>query len=224
MNLKPLVSLVAAHGKATAILLAVTVASAGFVGWLHEHDQRVADAALAQGKIAAANTALARAKADSAAAAKALTIALAGQQHAESLLAVSTAHVRTALPQLAQTVAQLPAAPATRADTNSIFAALPQIRQQSAATIAACTDLVQSCQAYRDSTRKLLIANDLAIAARDSTINAMIARDRAVAQLTHAERASRWSLGVSGGYGAVHDASGWHAGPGVLAAVQLRIF
>lgn len=222
MNLKPLAQIAAAHSKAVTVLALMFVASSGYAAWLHEHDARVRAGTLATERIAEQDTIIARLKGRSDSLDVLRTAQSVALAKTDTIYVHDSSRTAQALPALARAVASLPDTLRTAKDTASAIAALPVIRQQSAATIAACTDLVQSCADYRLKAAALFRSDSLALQSRDSTIAAMIARDKAMSQLTAAEKVSRWGFDATAGVGTVHDRTGWHVGPGGLAGFSYR--
>lgn len=193
INLKPVLQLATSHAKGTAILVAITIASAGFAGWLHEHDVRIRDSVRLTDSLAVLDTAVrhASARADSLDRARAAT--------ADTIMVVNTIvkhdsiRVATALPRLDSTLASLPDTLRTHADTANAIGALPIIRQQADSVSQACHAYETSCAEFRRVTAYQLMLDAASIRARDSVIAGLRAENRIIPKLDATKPPSKWS-------------------------------
>jgi hypothetical protein len=194
MNLKPILSLAAAHQKATLILVAVTLASGGYAAWLHEHDARICEQATMQQALAHADSAIQR--------------ATAVQRVADTLVVHDSIRVTRTTHALDTLWASLPDTIRTRADTVRALTYLPVIRQQSDSVTRACRDAADSCAAFK-----------VAAYALEDSLRAKIDLQ---AKRARAAKPSRFSWGITGGLATVRDGTGWHTGPGLTLGLTLR--
>jgi hypothetical protein len=102
--------------------------------------------------------------------------------------------------------------PTTPADTAAAVAMLPVVEARYQACRAQLVPLVESCAVYRVRTDSVLRADSVLFG-------------RYEAALAHPAPPRRWSVGVTGGYGAVVGPGGrLEAGPAVVAGLTWRAF
>lgn len=101
--------------------------------------------------------------------------------------------------------------PVTAADTTSAVAALPIVKAERDSIARSCAAYVLTCDLFRASAETRFRADSSVIAAQD-------------ALLTSRPPRRHWSLGVTGGYGAVLSAGRVLTGPSLTAGVTWSPF